>query len=323
MEILIVQILLGVGLFFLINWIGKHSYSIGYVEISIFVKSEDAPALNFLIRVLTPVVYLIIVSAILYYFGLDKYVRNIFLVNVYYIFFRLFFNLLTNRGVLINWYRQFIYWGAIMVISYFMYEKIIKLKANILPDFTTIANELWIIVLIFVFQVINNIQLSQDGTEKRKLKYLKSRYNYFKKKYGKQIKEIVKNDVLEAITYAIIIYEDFNRPKLIRIIENVKFRVTKKAHTLGVMQITTSRLLTDSESVMLGATKIVEAYNSYLQRPIERDEEYDEWSAMIYIIGDYNTGESYGYEVAEIAKKIKEVFYGGTNDELVSKKIGF
>ena len=89
MEILLTHIILGIGLFFLINWIGKHSYSIGYIEISIFVKTEEAPALNFLIRVLTPIVYIIIVSTTLYYFGLDKYVWNIYFVNIYYIDFRL------------------------------------------------------------------------------------------------------------------------------------------------------------------------------------------------------------------------------------------
>lgn len=109
MVIFIIHFFLGIGLFFLINWIGKHSYSIGYLEISMFIKTEEAPALNFLIRVLTPVVYIILVSTIFYYFGLDKYVWNIFLVNIYYIVFRLLFNLLTNRGLLLNWYRQFIY----------------------------------------------------------------------------------------------------------------------------------------------------------------------------------------------------------------------
>ncbi|MBX2950340.1 MAG: hypothetical protein KF704_13755 [Crocinitomicaceae bacterium] len=320
MDILLIQILLGIGLFFLINWIGKHSYSIGYMEISIFVKTEEAPALNFLIRVLTPVVYIIIVSTILYYFRLDKYVWNIFLVNVYYIIFRLFFNLITNRGLLLNWYRQFLYWGAIVIISYFTYDKLIKVKTNILPDFTTVANELWIIILIFIFQVTNNIRLSQDGTVKRKQNYLKSRYNYFKKLYGKNIKEITQNEVLEAITYAILIYEDFNRPKFVRIIESIKFRLTKKQHTLGVMQVSTTKLLTDSESVILGTTKIVDAYKSYLNTRTEEYDEYYEWSAMNQIIEDYNTGESYVYEVTELAQTIKEEFYKTTNDTLVTKK---
>lgn len=319
MDILLIQILLGIGLFFLINWIGKHSYSIGYMEISIFVKTEEAPALNFLIRVLTPVVYIIIVSTVFYYFGFDKYVWNIFLVNIYYIVFRLLFNLLTNRGLLLNWYRQFLYWSAIVVISYFTYDKIIKVKTNILPDFTTVANELWIIILIFVFQVANNIRLSQDGTIKRKQNYLRTRYKYFKNLYGKKISEITQNEVLEAITYAILIYEDFNRPKLARVIEDIKFRITKKPHTLGVMQVSSTKLLTDTESVILGTTKIVDAYKIYLQKPTEENQDYYEWSVMSQIIGDYNTGTSYGYEVTELAQTIKEEFYKGTNDTLDRK----
>lgn len=320
MDILFVQIFLGIGLFFLINWIGKHSYSIGYMEISIFVKTEEAPALNFLIRVLTPVVYIILVSTILYYFGLDKYVWNIFLVNIYYIIFRLLFNILTNRGLLLNWYRQFLYWGAIVVISYFTYDKLISVKANILPDFTTIANELWIIILIFVFQVTNNIRLSKNGTIKRKQNYLKSRHIYFKNLYGRKIKEITQNEVLEAITFAILIYEDFNRPKLARLIENIKFRLTKKPHTLGVMQVLTNKFLTDKESVILGTTKIVDAYKIYLNKSDNENYEYNEWSVMSQIIADYNTGTSYSYEVTELAQMIKKEFYKGTNDTLDRKK---
>jgi hypothetical protein len=322
MDIFLIQILLGIALFFLINWIGKHSYSIGYMEISIFVKTEEAPALNFLIRVLTPVVYIVIVSTVLYYFGLDKYVWNIFLVNIYYILFRLLFNLLTNRGLLLNWYRQFLYWSAIVVISYFTYDKIIKVKTNILPDFTTVANELWIIILIFVFQVANNIRLSQDGTVKRKQNYLRTRYKYFKNLYGKKIAEITQNEVLEVITYAILIYEDFNRPKLARVIEDIKFRITKKPHTLGVMQVSSTKLLTDTESVILGTTKILDAYNLYLKKTGEENEEYYEWSVIDQIIGDYNTGTSYGNEVTELAQTIKEQFYKRTNNTHDNKKNG-
>jgi hypothetical protein len=91
MDIFIIQFTLGVILFFLINWIGKQSFSIGYMAISIFVKAEEAPALNFLIRVLTPIVYLIIISSILYSLNLDKYVTNIYLVNIYIISFSVYF----------------------------------------------------------------------------------------------------------------------------------------------------------------------------------------------------------------------------------------
>lgn len=320
MDILLVQIILGIGLFFLINWIGKHSYSIGYMEISIFVKTEEAPALNFLIRVLTPVVYIIITSTILYYFQLDKFVWNIFLVNIYYVVFRLLFNLITNRGLLLNWYRQFLYWGAIIVISYFTYDKLIKVKANILPDFTTVANELWIIILIFVFQVTNNIRLSEDGTFKRKQNYLKSRHSYFKTLYGKLIKEATQNEALEAVVFAILIYEDFNRPKVARVIENIKQRLTKKPHTLGVMQVKSDKIISDLESVKLGTAKVVNAYKQYLDKLTKEKEEFYEYSAYYEIIANYNGGSSYQSEVADLISIIKENFYKDTNDTLDPKK---
>lgn len=320
MGILLVHTILGIGLFFLINWIGKHSYSIGYMEISIFVKTEEAPALNFLIRVLTPIVYIIIVSTVLYHFGLDKYVWNIFLVNIYYVVFRLLFNLITNRGLLINWYRQFLYWSAIIVISYFAYEKLIKVKANIIPDFSTVANELWIIILIFVFQVTNNIRLSQDGTFKRKQNYLKSRLTYFKTLYGKLIKEATQNEALEAIVYAILIYEDFNRPKVSRVIENIKHRITKKSHTLGVMQVKSDKIISDLESVKLGTQKIINAYQQYLDKLSNENGEFYEYSAHYEIIANYNGGSSYQSEVADLTSIIKENFYKDTSDSLDPKK---
>jgi hypothetical protein len=320
MDIVLVQIFLGIGLFFLINWIGKHSYSIGYMEISIFVKTEEAPALNFLIRVLTPIVYIVIVSAILYYLGLDKFVWNIFLVNIYYVVFRLLFNLVTNRGLLLNWYRQFLYWGAIVAISYFTYVKLIKVKANILPDFTTVANELWIIILIFVFQITNNIRLSEDGTFKRKQNYLKSRHNYFMSRYGKVIKETTQNEALEAIVFAILIYEDFNRPKAIRIVENIKQRVTKKTLTLGVMQVESDKIISDLESVKLGAEKVVNAYKLYLSKLIKENDYFHVYSAYDEIIANYNGGDSYQSEILELISIITENFYKDSNDTLDPRK---
>ena len=316
MDIFLVQFFLGVLLFFLINWIGKHSYSIGYMGISIFVKVEEAPALNFLIRVLTPIVYLIIISSILYYLNLDKFVFNIYLVNIYYIIFRLFFNLITSRGKLLDWYRQALYWTTIIIISYFVYDKIIRIKENILPDFTTIANELWIIILIFIFQLTNNIRFSQNGTVRRKENYLKSRYKHFKKLYGDLIKDITKNEALESVTYAILIYEDFNRPKIIRLIENLKHRFSNKSHTLGVMQVKSDKLINDTESVILGTNKIVDSYNKYVRENAVEGEEIYEWSVINSIITDYNVGSEYLYEVNELSYEIRKLFYPNSKDNL-------
>ena len=313
-EVHIVHFALGVLLFFIINWIGKHSYSVGYMEISMFLKVEEAPAFNFLYRIISPIVYLFIVSAIFYKIGLSKYVTDIYFVSIYYILFRLAFNLLTNRGLLMNWFRQFLYWISIITISYYSYTEIIYKKENILPDFTTIANELWIIILIFLFQTLNRLRFSSEKTSQRKESYLKNRLEHFKRKYGKLVDSKTKNDKLKSIAYAIMIYEDFNRPKVARLIENLRFLITKKRHSLGVLQVQTDKFINDRESVELGLNKLNKIYKEQLkERGLDKEENIsillpdawtNEWSMESKIISNYNKDNSYLHEVKTLTDKI-------------------
>jgi hypothetical protein len=316
MIIILIQILLGIGLFCTANWIGKHSYSLGYTELSLFVRREEAPAFNVLIRVFIPIVYLIITSSILYYFHLDRFVHDFYWVNFYYIVFRFLYNLATNRTDLLNWKRQVLYWTATSVLSYLVYNHFIKTKENVFPDFNSIANEICFIILLFIYQIANNLTISQEATMERKETYLKKRYHHFKSIYGNFIAQLTKNHTLESIVYAVLIYEDFNRPKIVRIIENICFMMGGKAKTLGVMQVYSKRLLTDKESVELGTQKIVAAYNQYIGN-ITNENPGNEWSARNHIINDYNTGCRYYEEVSELANQIKDQFYKSTTDQLI------
>lgn len=320
MDIILIHIGFSVGLFFIINWIGAHSYSIGYTEISLFANTDEALALNFAIRVLSPIIYIIIVSALLYKFKLDRLVDRIYLVNIYYLSFRLLFNLLRGRGVLLNWPRQILYWLCITTASYFTFSKIIVIKSNLLPDFNSIANELWIIIGIFIFQMLNTIRLSNNSSGKRKNKYLFAKFNLFRHKYGKTINEIAGNEKLEALSYAILIYENFNRPRLYRWAENVSFKITKKPHTLGVMQVKTSKYISDSESVFLGVTKIKLEYEKIVKEMTGRPSQFEnEQSITAKIISNYNGGNAYYWEITQLTQTLTQKFYANTPDLLVNR----
>ena len=282
-----------------------------------FLKVEEAPAFNFLFRIISPIVYLFIVSAILYKLGFDRFVTNAYFISIYYIAFRLAFNLVTNRGLLMNWYRQVLYWISIVSISYFAYTEIIYKKENILPDFETVSNELWIIILIFLFHTLNQIRISSDKTIKRKDNYLKSRLSHFKEKYEDLVNEILKNDKLKSIAYAIMIYEDFNRPKVARLVENTRFKLTGKKHSLGLMQVQTTEFINDKKSVELGLEKISNAYKKQLKKKgLDKEETIDillsdawhnEWSMERRIIANYNKDNEYVHEVRTLTEKIFEL----------------
>src|SRR5690242_4422763 len=173
---IVVQLLLAVILFFLVNWIGRHSLSSGYISLSLFAKADEAPAFNLLFRVATPVVYLILTASLLYTLRLDSLVHAFYMVAVYYVAFRWAFNIVTGRGRLLNWTSQIIVGLATCSVSYFLYVTVLSKRHSLLPDFESIGNELWIIVLVFLYQAANRITLPAAGTVRRKELYLEHRF---------------------------------------------------------------------------------------------------------------------------------------------------
>ncbi len=215
-----------------------------------------------------------------------------------------------------NWYRQILYWISIITISYFSYTEIIYKKENILPDLETISNELWIIILIFLFHTLNKIRISSDKSIKRKENYLKSRLSKFKEEYSDLVNDKIDNDKLKSIVYAIMIYEDFNRPKAARLVENVRFKLTRKKHSLGLMQVQTTEFIDDRKSVELGLYKLLNAYSRILKNMrLDKKETIeillsDAWHIELNmekkIISDYNKDDDYVKEVRMLSEKIFE-----------------
>ncbi|NTE03161.1 hypothetical protein G6M26_41685 [Agrobacterium tumefaciens] len=245
----------------------------------------------------------------------DKFVANFYLVNIYYIAFRLAFNLITQRGPLLNWTKQIIYWFSIIILSYIVYGNIIQFKKNLLPDFTTIANELWIIILVFVFHLVNGVKLSNEGMLKRKDAYLKSKYSFFKKKYGRLISNNTKNTSLEIIAYAILIYEDFNRPRIARWYEYLTFFMRKK-QSLGVMQFPTTKWINDNKSVDLGTKKLYTSYKKILE---EKDSDLYQYESEVRnkIVSEYNGGTKYNNEISILVDSIGGLFYEDNGEYLL------
>ena len=91
-----------------------------------------------------------------------------------------------------------------------------------------------------------------------------------------------------------MIYEDFNRPKIVRYFEIIHFYITKKAHTLGIMQVRTNKMIDDQTSIILAIKKIKTAtmtHKKHLKRNKYKEDTPDK--ATCEIAGFYN---SYNYD---------------------------
>lgn len=292
----VVHIFLSVLLFFLINWFGKRLKSSGYKSLSVFVERDEAPAFNFLFRVLGPLVFIVVAAASFYSIDQDHLVSGIWRVVVYHLVFRLTFNLARGRALLLNWAQEVLIWFASIGGSWLLYENVIQVRRYLLPDPQSMTNELWVVVILFIYAALNNIELGSEGTERRKKRYLKHKYSKLRSEYDEIIQEVTPDRFAESIIYTVMIYEDFNRPPLARYIEYILFPYFSQ--TLGPMQVTTATRINDRQSVRMGAERIVDSYSEALEEKDHGDEirklsKFNVYSVVRSVSSDYNKDDSY------------------------------
>lgn len=307
-----VHLLLAAGLFLTINWIGRHSHSLGYISLGLFVRRDEAPAFNLALRLLGPVVFITIAAAILYGIGLDTYVQGIWRVVLYYFAGRAGFNVLMGRALLVNWVREVLIGAACVWVSWLVYESIIQHKKTLLPDFTTATNELWVFVGLFVYTVLNQVDTGTRGSERRKDKYLKKRFSELIERYGKIIGKSLPDELSQSLGMTILLYESFNRPWLAQKLEHLVFPFWGRS--LGPMQVTTDKRINDLESVRLGAELIAASYLKRLNEVKQKqgdayDEHWKRWYLVRKVAADYNKDDSYVNDVYELHKTIVSLFY--------------
>ncbi|MEG1313313.1 MAG: hypothetical protein RSD40_03265 [Bacilli bacterium] len=276
MENKIVYILLAAILFFLQNWIGSRSYSRGYIKFSLLDDQDEALSFNYVLKVFGPIVYLILVTSMMQYFNYNVYISGIINVVYYYIAIRIIVIFIYERWRIVNWYRIIIYYFSIIIVSEIIYNKLIISVNDLLPDFSNIKDEVWLLIIIFIYQLGNGFEekypdsaLSEPtraylpDLKQRKKRYILRKYSLYKKKYIKILNDItIGNKELNIVFISIIIFENFNRPQLIRWLENLLAAITKKEITQGIMQVYSNKYITDVESIKIGSKRL---YNEFIK----------------------------------------------------------
>jgi len=301
----LIHMAIAIFIFFLINWMGSKSVSIGYMQISIDMEEESSPAFNFMFKAIAPVIIMILFVALAQAMHFDSYIVHCYLIVVYYWLIKICVVMLYGRGSLTNWTVQIFYWISSIGLSIYVY-KLIDEVDKILPNPASLRDEIWILIILFLYSTFNKVTFGRTGTLKRKEKYLNKTYTHLKSKYDKTISEECSNYFFIQVVYAIMIYENFNRPKIVRWIENIHFWITKKPHTLGIMQVTSSKWINDEQSISLAINKIISDCDSIIQEFAKNNVSFSLNTIVETIAGKYNKDDDYVYEVRQIFSAISD-----------------
>lgn len=312
MELHLISFALAIVLFYLVNWIGAKSkpLDLGYVQMSVGLQDDTAPLFNYLFKVLAPIVYIILLAVLFQQFGWNHLCEHLYLVVVYYWIYRFLYITVRGQLPLLNWKVQILYWVSSIALALWVNSIIDKVE-SVLPSPDDLLEELWILIILFLYSIFNKMEFSREGTDRRIKKYTYNKVNTFKKEFGTIIDNQFSSDFYKAVVYSIMVYEDFNRPAIARFIERVLFRNSNKPHTYGIMQVKSSTPLSDEESVIKACEKIKADVKKFLP-----DWEcYDENAISLSSISNkifslYNPGdEEYSNQVIHVYGNIVARFY--------------
>ena len=191
-------------------------------------------------------------------------------------------------------------------MMYIIYNQFIITETYLLPTKQELATAMWLGVVAFIYKIFNEASFLRENTGSKIEPYLKNHYFYFKYKYGHIIDSEVRNEIEKTLVYAILIYENFNRGKLIRFFEKIFF-FTGRIKTTGIMQVQSNNYLSDTESVSLGTQKLLNKYRSELSGCVTADEMHNHYLALRNTIIDYNPDDNYYIQVEGIIESIKSI----------------
>lgn len=273
----------------------------GYVAVEELLSTTNL-GYNLVYRILSPTVFITVISIIFYAIGLSSLLRNIWLIVIYYFIYQTISLLLLKRFALVNKFLYLIIVLLSILLAYQVYISTLQYGLSaILPESSGFKTEIWILIFAYLYGVLNEY-VPGASENKRMERFLISRYEKLSEIYNSKLtKEFKENAFLRWVFYSIMITEDINRPPFVRLLERVLF-FTKRVSTSGIMQVKSNRPLSDLESIKLAQKIILDSFRKHSK------EGNSDFGLFFSIASDYNGGE-YSRDLINNNYVIKNIIY--------------
>ena len=234
---------------------------------------------NFILKIINPTVYMAILCAIFQKLGYLDICNSLWMTIPLYWLFRIIYMFVKNILIYTNLKYEFIAFLMSAVLGegafWLLLKPLMEKNESVFISHEEMRDAIWYGIIAYALKIIWDVYKTYLNADNIYPQYMLERAvwkkrNKFAMKYGHIIEDTMDamwpedvDDRDEAISliYAIMIYEDYNRPFAFRVVEYiVKFICFRKEMTLGIMQVKTRKLISSKTSVKLGVEKIINAY---------------------------------------------------------------
>lgn len=331
-------VILSGGIFvFLIMWIAGllllESPGFGKYNSFSIISSESCEnfSANILFNIAFPNILLILIIKGLSVTTSNIEYKGLFLITILYYVIRNLMIIIQGRSKTIAVKREVFTLLISGALSYFIEFNYRVDGFDLVPSLSSIRDEAWLIIIVFAAGMLYDWCYNQayyDSDSIRK-KYIISAYGHFRKKYDYIVRTELSDvyyDDYAILVYAIMIYENYNRSNIIRLCEYVVFLcykiipfVDNKTMSLGIMQVTTDKLIGNKRSITMAIDMII----GFIQTEGADDKE----AVMHTVIRLYNNDDAYITDVEDVldvlqyeeSKNTREIYEDALLDEEILK----
>ena len=244
-------------------------------------------------------IYILLLSGIYTSLKLTKSNESIFIIILFEMLIRIIdANLLkeTNFFNIDNIKRYSILFISAFILNTYFINKVNTVFLN--PEQTKII--IWFLIIIYLKDLsknkenINKPKQNIKNETKNKNEYIIIQYAKLKNKYSIFVK--TRYQELIPIIYAIMIYENKNRPELLRKIDYQLYKIDNKGRKYGIMGIYSKYYIDDENSIAITIRRLEKIYNKYKEQK----------NKTRLIIKDYYNKDNIVNEILYITKEIQK-----------------
>lgn len=283
-EILFINFALAFALFLINGVIGNFkagaSFHFDYSSFEFDNNSEKNFSDNFFQCIIHPAIYVVVVSVIFQWLSLESIAENLWLVVPFFWCFRFSHIIVNNRISFANWRFEIPMFLFSLLLGegtlFLIVRPLIECNETVFINLTQFRDAFWFATFTYLAKLIwDTFKHHATGDavypEEKIATIIHRRYRKFTKKYNTHILLTLDRsyyfpsshhrDHFLCLLYAIMIYEDYNRPPLLRFFEYLK----KIFHwncvlSLGIMQVQTKKVISNKKSIALAIDKLYKPY---------------------------------------------------------------
>lgn len=235
---------------------------LGVVLFIILLYFDQKYSITRLEKLIISNIFLLIISGILKKIGIH-YTDNVFLIFLFlFMIDAIYCSYFKDVDFFDRVDNNIEYYFVLIIIGFFINQSFINRVEFVFLTGEDLRLIIWSFVLLFLYYFCKNNDIFTSTSKNEVIPMSVDRVlsSYAKLKYRFFDECDVPEKELSNVLYSIMIYHNYHRSKFLRRMDYFRFRLNGQKQKLGIMQVESSRFISDSESILLTYQKLLKLY---------------------------------------------------------------